>query len=169
MWWLIPATIFLVFIGLFFARWFIEIDSTKDLYRIRLEGIASGEITLNKDAIQIEIKIFWWKKIYDFETLLLSNTQENEAKPEIKKRKGGFKTKKTLQKVMNVIQSFKIRECNITLDTGNMTLNGILYPWFYVFSIRSKKTVMINFWGENTVVLQIENSLARMLWAFFKS
>lgn len=167
MWWVIPAIILLLFIGLLFARWFIEIDSTKDLYRIRLERMVIFGLLLNKDIIQFELKIFWWKKIYDFETLLFSKPTKTIAKPEIKK--GKAKIKNPLKNLIKVIRSFKIRNCYITIDTGNMPMNGILFPWFYLFSIQSNKTIMINFWGENTVVLQIENSLARMLWAFIKS
>ncbi len=169
MWWLIPAIILLVFIGLLFARWFIEIDSTKDLYSIRFEKIASAGLTLHNDAIKFELKIFGWKKIYDFEKLLLSRTEKSAVKPELRKSKNRFKLKNPFQKFMNVMKSFKITHCNIKIDTGNMPLNGILFPCFYLFSIRTNKIIMINFWGENTVVLQLENSLARMLWAFFKS
>jgi len=55
------------------------------------------------------------------------------------------------------------------LDTGDMPLNGILFPWFYLFSRRVNHDVLINFNNENTIKLKIENSIARMLWAYIKS
>lgn len=167
MWWII--IMFLVIISyLIFAKLFIEIDSTINLYRLSFGGILALSIVFIDDSIQLALKLFWWKKVYN-----LNNVFTNERKDIVKtsganKRKA-FSLQKLFKKTASVLKSFKIKKCFITIDTGNMPLNGILFPWVYLLSIYIKKKVSVNFSGQNIIILQIENSLARMLWAYFKS
>jgi len=71
-----------------------------------------------------------------------------------------------IKKMRAIIKTFKINTCYINIDTGDAGLNGMLYPGFYWLSAYIHKPVGINFLNENDIVLEIENSLARMAWAY---
>jgi len=71
-----------------------------------------------------------------------------------------------IRKVQAVITSFKISKCLITLDTGDMALNGILYPWFLWIGELMSKDISINFCNRNEIVLEIENNFFRVLRAY---
>lgn len=73
------------------------------------------------------------------------------------------------RKLRGVLRSFKINKCNVLLDTGDQQLNGILYPVFCMMRYYSGKYFEINFMNRNEVVLEIENSIARMGWAYLKA
>jgi hypothetical protein len=99
-----------------------------------------------------------------------TNAEEDKiVKKSEKSNSNFFSSQKFFKKMRLILKSFKIKKCFITIDTGNMPLNGMLFPWIYLLSIYTKKTVMINFSEKNIIILQIENSIARMLWAYFKS
>ena len=110
------------------------------------------------------MKFFWWEKTYNLNNLLSGKT--GKAK---NKKTQNHSINKPIIKLINLIQSFKINKLFITIDTGNMPLNGALYPWFHLLSMKKNRTININFWGENIIIIHLENSLARMLWAYFKS
>lgn len=167
MWWIIIT--FLVIISyLIFAKLFIEIDSTINLYRLSFGGILALSIVFINDSILLELKIFWWKRVYNLNNVFTNERKDVVKTSNINKRKA-FSLQKIFKKTVSVLKSFKIKKCFITIDTGNMPLNGILFPWVYLLSIYMKKKVSVNFSGQNIIILQIENSLARMLWAYFKS
>ena len=162
-----------IFLGVFtyilFSRLLIEIDSTLNLYRVRYGRLMAGDVVFVNNKVQLMLTFILWKKIID----LKINNEPAEKKERI--YVGNNKTTKDLSgtkiasKILHVLRSFKVTKCLISIDTGNMPLNGILFPYFYLISVRTKKCIKINFWGENKIILQIENSLARMLWAFVKS
>lgn len=55
----------------------------------------------------------------------------------------------------------------MSIDTGNMPLNGIMYPGFFWLSRLTGKTFEINFSDKNELILEIENNLAGLVKAFF--
>jgi hypothetical protein len=170
MWWIIPIIFSLLIIYFLFAPIYIEMNSTAGLFRVRFHRIASSNFLIRNDSLFLNLKIGWWNKEFD---LLKGKEKADRVKKitEVQKarRKKSIRFPSAWKKIKGIVRSFRIRECYITIDTGDMPLNGILYPWFYLFSKRIRKIVMINFQGENTVILQINNSLARMLWAYIKS
>jgi hypothetical protein len=120
-------------------------------------------------TIHLQIRIAWWKRNYDLLQLGKSKNKSSRDQADVENPAQKHSGKKVFKLMRALIFSFKIRKCIIMIDTGNMPLNGILFPWFYLLSRRINKTVMINFTGNNSVILQLENSLAQMLWAYFKS
>lgn len=152
---------------LFFAPFYLEIDSTKGLYRIRVHWLASMSIKSVGDILLIELKLAGFTKQVD----VFSAKAEHVRKPAAVSEKKQRKRSPAIQwkKVKAVLFSFRINKCRIRFDSGDVQLNGILYPLFYWISSYSGKDVRINFTGENEVVLEIQNSLARMSWAYISS
>ena len=111
-----------------------------------------------------ELKILSWTKNY----LLLDKKQNGCKKVMSKKdkRKTSIVTKHVFKNVLSVFNSFTITQCQVSIDTGNMPLNGLLYPLFWFASRYVKHPVQINFKNENYICLQIKNNLARITWAY---
>lgn len=170
------AVILLPLLYVLFAPVFIEIDSTRDLYRVRFHRLASVSVTIHQLSILLHLRIAGWQKQIN---LMEPGRKAKKAKSEKKNRKKAgnksvrrkppFSAKTMMRKMWGVMKSFQIRRCNVIIDTGNYPLNGFLYSWFYLLSQRTGTTLMIGFQGETIVILIVRNTLARMLWAFIRS
>jgi len=166
---IIGLLILFIIAYLLFAPFFLEIDSTTGLCRVRLHRLASAQLVLHDRSLFMKLKVAWWQKELDLLAPRKEKSPSTEAVIRTEKKKKQFQINKMLRKMKSVLKSFRIDKCYLTFDTGNMPLNGILYPSLYLLSQRTNKTVMINFWEENEIILQIENSVARMLWAYIRS
>ncbi|MGB3075232.1 MAG: hypothetical protein WBB36_07915 [Chitinophagales bacterium] len=161
--WLIAIfLIFLLFGYLLLAPFVLDIDSRKDLCIVRFHRLASGRLLVSDGSLQLEISIAGWKKQID---LLL------ERKPKIKKASKKKSQRKqsrfSFKKILSITRSFKVNKCRFSFDSGNMQLNGYLFPGFYWLSRKTGKSFSINFLGDTELVLQIENNFARIAWAYF--
>jgi hypothetical protein len=159
----IPALILILSFYILFAPFYLEVNSTTGLCRVRFHKLASARIYITESSLLIDLKIMWWHKIID-----LFAPGERKMKPE-KKKTEKAERKISLRKVRAVIKSFKVNKFYLTIDTGSMETNGILYPLFLWMGMRMKKNVTINFVNENELVLEIENNAVRMLRAYIIS
>lgn len=156
----------LVLVYLFFVPFYIDIDSKKGLFRIRFGKLASANLDLTVNSIILVIKVLGFEKRID----LLERKKIIEKKREVKSLNLKREEKGvSWKKVKGVLTSFKVNKFDISIDTGDMQLNGILYPVCGLLSFLSKKNIRINFIEENEIVVEIENNLARMSWAFISS
>ena len=147
---------------LLFAPFYLEVDSNKNLYRIRFHHLAS--LAIDASDQKLLIKVMYWKKEIDL--LHVSQTKDKTAPKKTIVKPKKQKQKFSWNQLKSVMMSFRINTCRITLDTGSVELNAWLYPIFYFIRIYSKKNITINFLNKNEVVLKIENNLARMAWAY---
>lgn len=158
--------VILLFCYLFFAPFYLEINSIKGFLKIRFHKLASVSVMIINDSVLLDMRIAGWKKQMDLlETTTVQKKKPVKKKKELKKEKSNISPKK----IMAVLASFKVKQCDVSIDTGDVQLNGILYPVFYLVQCYSKKNMQINFTGENKLVLEIENSLARMSRAYIGS
>jgi hypothetical protein len=146
MWWIF-LTLVLILSYLLFARVLIEIDTTKEIYCLHYGWFFKIKLVIHDNSPIFRIHFFGVKKNIS-----------------IQKRRF-----MTFRKLVAILKSFKLKKCHISIDTGNMPLNGILFPVFFLIGRYLKKPIGINFIGENSVILHLENTLARILWAYFKS
>lgn len=175
MWWFLAGFLLCcvaLLLYLLFAPFFIEIDSETGIFRFRFHRLADGQLVANENGCLLHIRVAWWKKTVD---LLQPRKQEPaeaaKASPAKQKqrRKPAPSFHKTRKRIIAVLKSFRIRHCFISIDTGNMPLNGFLYPWFFLLSRQSGQPIQINFWGAEIIQLRLQNSIARMAWALIKS
>lgn len=159
----ILSVILLPVVYVLFAPLYIEINSVDLLFGIRLHKFASADLCQNNSSLMLQIKVAWWKKHYD-----LLNDKSLKRIPDLNTPTVNKRTKKQSinqwPRIKKLLRSFKLKKCCIQIDTGDMQLNGILYPAFYLISMRLQKQVAINFNGSNTIDIQLKNSLARILW-----
>jgi hypothetical protein len=148
---------------LFFAPFYLQIDTTKNLYQVRFHRLARLSLKMGSEPA-LEAKVAWWKR--DFP--LFHPTAKPVQKPEKKDHKSSKKNV-PIKRLIHVLKSFRVTTCYINTDLGDMQLNGILYPVFCWLSWYSGKPISINFTGRNEMMLELQNSMARMSWAWLSS
>lgn len=164
----IVLVLLMVFFGLvayfFFAPFFIEVDSTRSIYRFRFHRLLSLDLKVQED-VRMRMSLLGWKT--DFKPALYKTGKKPQDKKEGVKR--DFQLNVVGRKLLNVLKSFRLTKCHIRITMEDMQLNGILYPMAAWLSWYSKKDIQISFTGSNVVIVEIKNNLARMSWAWFSS
>lgn len=146
---------------LLFAPIYLIADSRSGFYGVRFHRIALARLVLPLSSFKIEIGVAGWTTRLD---LLKSGSHQKKLKPTSK-----AKSRFNFNKALNILKTFKIKRCDIQLDTGNMPLNGMLYPVFYAFGAVTGRPISVNFINENAIALEIENNLARIVRAIIYS
>lgn len=143
---------------------YLEINSERELCRLRFHVLANAGLLMHEGSLMLELKIAGWKKQVD---LFAGSTKRRKP---IKQGMAGRKKNSSIhfRKIYAVIKSFKITKCDLSLDSGDMPLNGILFPIFQLISSLTGKNIRINFRDENKIIFEAENNLARLCWAFIK-
>lgn len=152
----------LILLYLFFAPFYLEINSAMELYTIRFQHLVSINLKI-KENIVVETRIFGWKH----ESVL--NGPSVSAPAKVKRSKTVKRREFPLKKAIRVASSFKVNKCYVDIDFGDMQLNGILFPFFAWLSWHSKKQIQVNFTGRTVLILELENSVARMSRAWLGS
>src|ERR1041385_3113302 len=147
---------------LLFAPFYLEINSNTGLFRMRFHKLASVRIFAIDNYLFMDLKIMWWHKIID-----LLAPKKTHMKKEIKRTRE--KQKISLRKILLVIKTFKVNKFYLTIDTGSMWLNGMIYPLFLWLGMRLKRNVTINFVNENEIIFETENNLFRVLRVYITS
>ncbi len=160
-----------IFSYLLFAPFYLEVDSTKGFLRLRFHRLASADLRIVDFYPILELRVFGWKKKMDLLKTMKTSKEKSSKRKKIENKKGKKSSwmKVTLKKIVGVLKSFKINKCELLIDSGNVQLNGILYPIFYLAGYYYNKNISINFVNKNVIILEIENSVARMSRAYISS
>ena len=163
---IIALVLLIILCYLLFAPFYLEVDSSIGLCCIRFHKVASAGVYLTGSSLFIHLKILWWYKEIDL--LAPKEIQKKVGKKSIDqvKRK---KRKMSAEKVLAVIKSFRVNKFLLSIDTGDMQLNGILYPLFLWLNRRTGKAIAINFRNKNEMIVEIENNFFRMLRVYIIS
>ncbi|MDR3693947.1 hypothetical protein [Mucilaginibacter sp.] len=146
-----------------FAPFFLEINSFNNFYGIRFLYLASANLILIDDRLKINIKAVGWHRLMD----PFAKSKKAETKPvkQKKEKKSNF----SLPLVKALLKTFKIKKCFLDIDTGDVQVNGILYPIAYWLGTCTAKPISINFLHHNEINLEIENNMARLIKAYIYS
>lgn len=147
----------------------LEVDSDADLYQLRYHKLASAKLSLDELEPIVHIDVLKWHRSFPLvkktEKAIEHGEKAQKLSKEDKTRKRSTRIGKLLLKMAG---SFKVRYWYVTFDTGDMVLNGQLYPLVYLAGRQLDKPTVINFWGQNLIQVSISNSLAHMGWVYFK-
>jgi hypothetical protein len=144
-----------------FAPLLLEIDTHSDLYRFSIVPVFRVWWVTNDFQNHPEISIFGIRTKFN-----LSGSQKEKTELKIQK---SSKLKFSFHRFFSVIKSFKIKKCFVNVDTGDMPLNGELYPMMYMLSSITGRTFKINFTGKTEVIITIKNNAFRMLMAYINN
>jgi len=162
--WLLVLSLLIVavFSYLLFAPFYLEINSLNGFYGIRFHRVAFAKLILIDNSFKIDLYVAGWRKQFDLFTKP-SKRKQKETPIQSERKKKPFKI--SFGRVKAVIKSFKIHKCYLDIDTGNVQLNGILYPGFYWLGKYTNKPITVNFFDKNEIILEIENNIARIIRA----
>ena len=153
--------LFAIITYVLFAPFYIEINSTTGLYRIRLHHLAAARLLLTDTSIIAELTVAGLKRRTDLLAGTGAITRSGEGQV-TKKRPPNI----SLQTVKALINTFRINKCRILIDFGDNQVNGILYPLFYWMGRTAKQRIAINFQNRNEVIIEITNNLYRIISTF---
>jgi hypothetical protein len=159
---ILPLLFLIVY--LLFGKLTLEINTVEDRYFVDMPFVRLRLLQLSP-TLEMDLKIVWWKRRMTMDGSPGGMNRDKKKKEKKMKRSNRI----SMSKILGVIRSFRITRCHINLDTGNMPLNGILYPWFFLVGKSTGHPISINFTNQNIFVIRIENTIARMLWAYIKS
>lgn len=150
---------------LLFAPFYLEIDSTKGLFRLRFHLMMSARILFENSSLIVEIKSPIWNKRID---MIVHNERKKTIPPKkvLEKKKDGKSFKIKFSKIKAVLSTFKLNTFFVNLDSNDVLLNAKLYPVFLGLRIYTGKELYINFIGKNEIKIEIENNIARVILAF---
>lgn len=153
-----------IFVAIFgyilLAPFYIEINSISSLYGVRFHRLAYAKLIISDNSLKIDLRVAGWAKQID----LFVKRKPKEKPIQQKKKNKPFRISFSLVKAM--LKSFKVNKFYFNLDTGNVQLNGILYPAFYWLSKYMDQPISINFSNKNELILETENNLARIARTF---
>jgi hypothetical protein len=154
--------IIVIFSYLLFAPFYLEINSISDFYGIRFHRMAYAKLIITDNLFKIDLCIAGWRKQID---LLAKPAKGEQKEKQILSERKNKPFKISFGKIKAIMKSFKINKCHLNIDTGNVQLNGILYPGFYWLGKHTNNPIGINFFNETEIILEVENNLARVLKA----
>lgn len=143
------------------APFYFEIDTTKELFRVRFHVLARARLLNRNNKLYVQWRILGLGKEIDLMSL------QGKAKPKkvvSKPSEDSFNPQ--WPKIRKAVNSFKVNKFSLRLDTNDMALNGILFPMFATASWLTRKDVWITFNQQNELILEIENSAFRLLKAY---
>lgn len=155
-----------IFGYLLFAPFYLEINSNNNLYAVRFHHLASARIIVINDSLKIDLRIIGWKKQIDLLNQLFKRKPRETTPKQHKKSKSKLPR---LGLIKSILKSFKVNKCYLDIDTGNMQLNGMLYPGFYWISKYTGNPIGINFQNQTEIIIEIQNNCARVIRAFIYS
>jgi hypothetical protein len=153
-----------LFVYLLFAPFYLEIDSRAGICRVRFHRLLTASFRIVNDSPCIELSMPAYTRLID-----LNIHRFRKEKKTTKFVTGKRKNKMSMSKLKNLLKSFRLEKLVLNMDTGDMQMNGILYPLFLLASHRMGRNIGINFTGQNLLQLKVSNNLARLGWAFIRN
>ena len=145
-----------------FAPFYLEINSETSLYRVRFHHLISGSLSVTNYTFILELRFTWTKKRFNL-------FRKPPEKTERKKKRNTGKWKIPFRKIRAILGTFKVTRLDCSIDTGESSANGFLFPFFYWLSRSSGRSFRVNFLGENQIILEVKNNLARMIGMYIIS
>lgn len=156
-------------LALLFSPVLVEIDSDRDVYRLRYGFFAEGALVADTNGPALRLRIFGFPRQWGLPSMLWKDKAEASKSVDSAKRKQG-RPKRTVswKKMRAVFKAIEFRQLELDLDTGSYIRNAWLFPVFFLTSKGARK-LRINFSGKTIVHANIRAIPARLLWAFIKT
>lgn len=152
----------LLLLGLLLVPIQIYINTANNQYYLQLKGVARANLEGDtEEVIRIKLKVFF-TNFYFYPLKKIGAAKPKKLKKStVKKPKKGIPVKK----IRRVLNSFKVKELFVDIDTGDYISNAKLYPVF-AFLNYYRGGFNINFEGRNQVVLFIQNRPIHIIKSF---
>lgn len=160
----IVVLIFLILCIFLVSVLVIEVDTRVPQAGIRW-GFLGKAIIWYDDEWWLSMQLLFFRKTIRVASIKMKSAKKETVieKQAPKKRK---KIKRLLKRILRIIQTFKVIEWTLFIDTGDNVYNAQLYP--LIFLSKTYKHIFINFRNENFLLLKIRNYPWKILYTFFK-
>jgi hypothetical protein len=166
MMWVIAIVIFLLFVLLLLllSPLSLEIDTRIPLASFHWQNIGSAAIWYDEEW-RLSMQLFFYSKTMSIHQLKNKPGKKKTALKKKKLIKKGSRFQK-VKKLLRVLQTFRVTEWKLALDTGDFTRNAQLYPLNFI--PYAAEHLHINFTGETYLLLKIRNRPWHILVAYFR-
>lgn len=164
-------------IWILYAPIILHIETDKDLYFIEARPIVRVSFYQPEKGVGVWVRIIPFN--WEFQPLSKSKEKQHKEKRQKAEKKQKRKWKPKWSKLRNAIFkaikefgfSFQILTFRLNLDTDDYVLNAKLYPVFIMLDSysNSRHSWHINFEGQNSIVLIVQNRLSRFVWIGIKT
>ena len=141
----------------------LEVDTRTAKAELRWRGIGSVKIWY-EDEWWFSMNTFFYHKTIRFVEMRARSHKAKRRK--VRKGSNRFKMIRILRKSVRVIQSFRIIEWQLAVDTGDFSSNAQFY--YLNFLKPTSGHLHVNFSDENFLVLKIYNYPWKILYAFMR-
>lgn len=164
--WVIAIVIFLLFVLLLFllSPLSMEIDTRIPVASLYWQNIGSAAIWYD-DEWRLSMQLFFYSKTMSIHELKNKPGKKKTTLHKKKLRKKGSRFQK-VKKLLRVLQTFRVTEWKLALDTGDFTRNAQLYPLNFI--PYAAEHLHINFTGETYLLVKIRNRPWNILIAYFR-
>lgn len=142
----------------------LEIDTSKGVLRVRFHALAGARLNATGNSLVLQWNILGIHKDLDLLSILTEQKKDSDRARLEKRRKNSPSI--PFRKILAIIRSFKVRKFSLYIDTGDMELNGQLFPLLAGAGWFIHRDMRINFNGKNELVLDIENNALRVMRAY---
>lgn len=146
----------------------LEINTLKQVFEIRAGKIFKAGITAGETTIGVYLQFPGWRKYFSLLPPGTGRKKTKKRKPAVTGKRRPKRIKNMPRKMLAVLKTFKVKQLELNIDTGDYVTNAYLYPVFYMIKLKTRRNTAINFNGENYLVLHMQNNLWRMGWAFLR-
>lgn len=149
---------------LLFASAYLLIDSRQGSLECGLYPLVRARLKLEPSPM-IQLSIAGWKQ-----DIALMGRKRQVAQPAAQPTPRSQRLNaRTVRRIWAMIKSFRIRQFRLRVDTGDVQLNGLLFPLAYSLARLTGRSIDVNFTNHNELVVEVDNSLARLLWAYART
>lgn len=182
--WILIGLLTVTLAYLLLAPFSVRLDSREAAATVKLFHLGSGRVCYRDEGLWLELRVLGMRFEWDAISLAAKMAAREERKalkreqkrerleahtPEAaKKPRQSNKHGVPIRRLWAVLRSFEMPECTILIDTGSPAHNGMLYPLGWWAGRWSGKNIGITFQGYSVCVLEVQNTLGRMLWAFIR-
>ena len=159
---IILSFLILFHLWIFFSPIVLEIDSRVPHAGIRWASI--GEAWLWYDeSWWLSFRILFFRKKIKLPVIKKDHKKISKQTKKVTVRKKNYVT---FKKIIRVIKTFKVKQWEIGIDTGDNVLNAQLYPLNHL--PYSFGHLNINFKEENFIYIKVYDNAWRILYAFLR-
>lgn len=164
---LLLTVLLIAFICFLFVPIVLFIDTSKKQYYIQMKGLAKASIESDEcDIIRVHFNVLF----FNFDVYPLRKWKTSDKK-KIKKNSVKKKRSKSIpfKKIIGVLNSFKVKEFYLDIDSGDCIFNSKLYPVFACLNFYKATHCHVNFNGRNRLLLSVENRPIQIITSFINN
>lgn len=154
-----------ILVWLMLARITLKLDTNEHAYWIKWQGVGMVQLIAKDQSPGLRFQFFFLQKDVPLSKLWSPKKAAPKKNAPKDQKKHSFSRKKRL-KALQLLRSFQIKALRLNLDTDDYVVNSYLFPLFYFFD-RGSYEFRINYEGDVSLHLEVENRLYRIVKALF--